>query len=126
MSPLADPLIVRFGESLPVGWRGGKTLLRQRLRRAGLSDEVAEPAQPETFTGLMQAGLCHYGLPLLADMTAGSLLVDAGYVDRAALAAAYEHARSAAAVPSLLYDTIALEVGLRSLLPPSIPRRDRG
>ncbi len=121
VSPLADPLIVRFGESLPVGWRRGKTLLRDRLRRAGLSDEVADPAQPETFAGLMQAGLRRCGLPLLAGMAADSLLVDAGYVDRAALAAAYEQARSAAVVPSLLYDVIALEVGLRSLLQHDVP-----
>ncbi|MGH8901029.1 MAG: asparagine synthase-related protein, partial [Egibacteraceae bacterium] len=116
VSPLADPLVVRFGESLPVAWRRGKTLLRKRLRRAGLAEETADPPQPETFTGLMQAGLGRYGLPLLAGLVADSLLVDAGYVNRTALATACDQARSAAVIPSLLYDTIALEVGLRSLI----------
>lgn len=116
VSPLADPLVVRFGESLPVGWRRGKTLLRDRLRRAGLAEEIVDPPQPESFAALMQAGLRRYGLPLLAAMVNDSLLVDAGYVDRAALAASCERSTSAAVIPSLLYDTIALEVGLRSLL----------
>lgn len=115
VSPLADPLVVRLGESLPVAWRRGKTLLRDRLRLAGLAEEIVDPPRPETFAALMQAGLRRYGLPLLAGMAADSLLVDAGYVDGAALAAAYKRSTSAAVIPSLLYDTIALEVGLRSL-----------
>lgn len=106
---------IRFGECLPVEWRRSKTLLRDRLRQAGLAEEIADPSRPETFTALMQAGLRRYGLPLLASMAAESLLVEAGYVDRTALAAAYERSTSTAVIPSLLYDTIALEVGLRSL-----------
>jgi asparagine synthase (glutamine-hydrolysing) len=44
-----------------------------------------------------------------------SLLVDLGYVDPVALARAREHAERAPVVPDLLCDTLALEVGLRSL-----------
>jgi hypothetical protein len=116
VSPLADPLVIRFGESLPVAWRRGKTLLRDRLRQAGLSNTVVDPPQPETFAPLMQAGLRRYGLSLLADTAADSLLADAGYVNPSALAVAFERSISALVIPSLLYDTIGLEVGLRSLL----------
>ncbi|MCX9192960.1 asparagine synthase [Carbonactinospora thermoautotrophica] len=116
VSPLADPLLVRFGESLPVQWRRRKRLLRERLRRAGFPEEVADPPRPENFTALMQAGLRRHGLPLLERMLDDSILVDAGYVDRVALAAAHQRATAAEEVPDPLYDTIALEVGLRSLL----------
>ncbi|MFF7732356.1 hypothetical protein [Streptomyces sp. NPDC007984] len=60
----------------------------------------------------MESGLRAYGLPLLDDMLHDSLLVDLGYVDPDALVRARDHA---AVVPDLLCDTLALEVGLRSL-----------
>ena len=115
VSPLAHPALVRFGEQLPLEWRIGKRLLRERLRRAGLAAETADPPQPETFTELMQLGLRRYGLPLLKDMTRESLLVDLGHLDPGALVCAYETAVSAARIPSMLCDAISLEVGLRSL-----------
>jgi asparagine synthase (glutamine-hydrolysing) len=115
VSPLAHPALVRFGEQLPLEWRIGKRVLRERLRRAGLGIEIANPPQPETFTELMQLGLRRYGLPLLKDMTRESLLVDLGYLDHGALARVYEEAASAARIPSMLCDAISLEVGLRSL-----------
>jgi hypothetical protein len=115
VSPLAHPALVRFGEQLPLEWRAGKRLMRERLRRTGLTAEVADPSQPETFSDLMQLGLRRYGLPFLKDMTSESVLVDLGYLDQGALVRAYEDARSAALVPSLLCDAISLEVGLRSL-----------
>jgi asparagine synthase (glutamine-hydrolysing) len=115
VSPLAHPTLVRFGEQLPLEWRVGKRVLRERLRRAGLAADIADPPQPETFSELMQLGLRRYGLPLLKDMTRESLLVDLGYLDHGALTRAYDDAMSAARIPSILCDAISLEVGLRSL-----------
>jgi asparagine synthase (glutamine-hydrolysing) len=63
----------------------------------------------------MEAGLRVFGFPLLEDMLRESLLVDHGYVDPEALATALDHARRAPVVPDLLCDTLALEIGLRSL-----------
>jgi asparagine synthase (glutamine-hydrolysing) len=115
LAPLADPRLVRFGEQLPLVWRAGKRLLRERLRRAGLTEEVVNPPVPEAFSGLMQAGLRRYGLPLLKNMLTSSRLVDLGYLDHAALVGAYEAAMTSAHVPSTLCDAISLEVGLASL-----------
>lgn len=114
VAPLAHPTLVRFTEQLPVEWRVGKRLLRERLRRRGLAADVIDPALPETFSALMQAGLRRYGLSLLKDMLRESLLVDLGYLDHNALARAYASAGTAAAIPSTLCDAISLEVGLRS------------
>lgn len=115
VAPLADPRLVRFGEQLPLEWRAGKRLLRERLRRVGLAEEVVNPLVPETFSDLMQVGLRRYGLPILKDMLASSRLVDLGYVDHGALARAYEAAMTSAVVPSTLCDALSLEVGLASL-----------
>ena len=115
ISPLADPVLVRFGESLPIPWRREKRLLRDRLRRVGFADDVAQPSPPESFTQLMQFGLRKHGLPIVERMLDDSILIDAGFVDHARLVAAYQHARTATELPDLLYDTIALEVGLASL-----------
>lgn len=115
VAPLADPRLVRFGEQLPLAWRASKRLLRERLRRVGLAEDVVNPPVPETFSDLMQVGLRHYGLPILKDMLRESRLVDLGYVDHAALAQAYEAAMTSAEVPSTLCDALSLEVGLASL-----------
>lgn len=115
VAPLADPRLVRFGEQLPLEWRAAKRLLRERLRRVGLAEKVVNPPIPETFSGLMQAGLRRYGLPLLKNMLTSSRLVDLGYVDHAALANAYEVAMTSTDIPSALCDAISLEVGLASL-----------
>jgi hypothetical protein len=56
-----------------------------------------------------------FGLPLLEGMLDESLLVALGYVDPDGLATALEQARCAPVVPDLLCDTLALEIGLRSL-----------
>jgi hypothetical protein len=116
LSPLVDPLLVRFAESLPTQWRRGKELLRDRLRRAGLPHDVAEPAQPENFLPLMQDGLRRFGLPYARKMLSGSLLVDTGHIDPDRFADALRRAEQAAVIPDILYDTVALEVGLRSML----------
>ncbi|MFE1770520.1 asparagine synthase [Streptomyces sp. NPDC059008] len=114
VAPLAHPRIVRFMEQLPAAYKRGKTLFRDRLRRAGLPESVAAPAEPENFLPLMEAGLRTYGLPALDRMARDSLLVDLGYVDPKALALACEHARHVPVVPDLLCDTLALEIGLRT------------
>jgi hypothetical protein len=115
VAPLAHPRIMRFMEQLPAEHRRGKSMFRERLRRAGLPESVAAPAEPENFLPLMEAGLRVYGLPELTRMVRESLLVDLGYVDPKALALACEHAERAPVVPDLLCDTLALEIGLRSL-----------
>ncbi|WHM37552.1 asparagine synthase [Streptomyces sp. BPTC-684] len=115
VAPLAHPRVVRFMEQLPHEHKRGKALFRDRLRRAGLPESVAEPAEPEHFLPLMDAGLRTYGLCALDRMLRESLLVDLGYVDHKALALAREHAEHAPVVPDLLCDTIALEIGLRAL-----------
>lgn len=115
VAPLVHPRVVRFMEQLPHEHKQGKTMFRNRLRRAGLPDSVAAPAEPENFLAVMESGLRSYGLPLLDDMLRESLLVDLGYVDPVALAQARDHAERAPVVPDLLCDTLALEIGLRSL-----------
>ncbi|WP_419996938.1 asparagine synthase-related protein [Streptomyces boninensis] len=115
VSPLVNPRIVRFMEQLPHEHKRGKAMFRQRLRRAGLPESVAAPAEPENFLMVMEAGLRMFGLPVLDDMLRESLLVDLGYVDPKALAQAKEDAMAAPVVPDLLCDVLALEVGLRTL-----------
>ncbi|WP_256342091.1 hypothetical protein [Streptomyces sp. MW-W600-10] len=116
VSPLVHPRLVRFMEQLPYGLKRGKALFRDRIRRAGLPESVAAPADPENFLGVMETGLRHFGLRTLDTMLQDSVLVDLGYVDPKALGRAREDAERAAVVPDLLCDTIALEVGLRSLM----------
>ncbi|MEU2430695.1 asparagine synthase [Streptomyces sp. NPDC007861] len=116
VSPLAHPRIVRFMEQLPHEHKRGKALFRERIRRAGLPEEVAAPAEPENFLGVLEAGLRSYGLPVLDDMLSESVLVDLGYVDPKALAQARRDADAAPVIPDLLCDVLALEVGLRSLM----------
>lgn len=115
VAPLVHPRIIRFMEQLPHEHKQGKAMFRDRLRRAGLPESVAAPTEPENFLAVMESGLRTYGLPLLDDMLRESLLVDLGYVDPVALAQAREHAERVPVVPDLLCDTLALEVGLRSL-----------
>ncbi|WP_246101474.1 asparagine synthase [Streptomyces cyaneus] len=116
VAPLVHPRLIRFMEQLPHEHKRGKKMFRDRLQRAGLPESVAAPAEPENFLAVMESGLRTYGLPLLDDMLRDSLLVDLGYVDPDALARARDHAERAPVVPDLLCDTLALEVGLRSLV----------
>ncbi|WP_351230758.1 hypothetical protein [Streptomyces sp. NPDC002133] len=103
-------------EQLPHEHKRGKALFRERIRRAGLPEWVAAPAEPENFLAVLEKGLRSYGLPVLDDMLKESILVDLGYVDGKALAQARRNADSAPVVPDLLCDVVALEVGLRSLM----------
>ncbi|SBT91794.1 asparagine synthase (glutamine-hydrolysing) [Streptomyces sp. DI166] len=116
VSPLAHPRIVRFMEQLPHEHKRGKALFRDRIRRAGVPEWVAAPAEPENFLAVLEKGLRSYGLPVLDDMLKESILVDLGYVDGKALAKARRDADAAPVVPDLLCDALALEVGLRSLM----------
>ncbi|NUK22721.1 asparagine synthase-related protein [Streptomyces lunaelactis] len=116
VSPLVHPRIVRFMEQLPHEHKRGKALFRERIRRAGLPEWVAAPAEPENFLAVMEKGLRSYGRPVLDDMLKESVLVDLGYVDGKALAQARKDADAALVVPDLLCDVLALEVGLRSLM----------
>ncbi|SMF06141.1 asparagine synthase-related protein [Streptomyces sp. Amel2xC10] len=116
VSPLAHPRIVRFMEQLPHEHKRGKALFRERIRRAGLPEGVAAPAEPENFLTVLEQGLRSYGLPVLDDMVKESVLVDLGYVDGKALVEARRDADAAPVVPDLLCDMLALEVGLRSLM----------
>lgn len=115
VTPLVHPPIVRFMEQLPVEYKRSKALFRERLRRAGLTESVASPAEGENFLAVMEAGLRTYGLPILDGMLRESLLVDLGYLDAKALARTREQAERAPVVPDLLCDMLALEVGLRTL-----------
>lgn len=123
-APLADPRLIRFAEQLPVRWRRANALFRCRLRQAGLPRSVTNPARPESFAPLMQHGLRHHGLPILRRMLDDSVLVDAGFLDHRRLTAAYHAATSASRLPSLLCDTMATELALRSLT--RNPLRTRG
>jgi asparagine synthase (glutamine-hydrolysing) len=116
VSPLAHPRIVRFMEQLPREHKRGKALFRERVRRTGLPEWVAAPAEPENFLAVMEKGLRSYGLSVLGDMLKESILVDLGYVDGKALAQARKDADAASVVPDLLCDALALEAGLRSLM----------
>ncbi|WP_208647989.1 asparagine synthase-related protein [Streptomyces tirandamycinicus] len=116
VSPLAHPRIVRFMEQLPHEYKRGKALFRERIRRAGLPEWVAAPAEPENFLAVLEKGLRSCGLPVLDSMLKESILVDLGYVDGKVLAQARRNADSAPVVPDLLCDVLALEVGLRSLV----------
>jgi Asparagine synthase len=117
VSPLVDPLMVRFGESLPWGWRHGKLVARERLRRAGLPATVTHPTVPEHFLDLMQHGLRHHGLAVAHRMLAhGSILIEAGFVDPDAFTRAVQGAGNDATVPGVLYDTIATETGISAMM----------
>lgn len=116
VSPLAHPRIVRFMEQLPHEHKRGKALFRERIRRAGLSERVAAPTEPENFLAVLEKGLRSYGLPALDGMLKESILVDLGYVGGKALAEARRDADAAPVVPDLLCDVLALEIGLRSLM----------
>lgn len=81
ISPLCTPELMRFCEWLPVDWRRNRRLQRSRLKRAGLSHEWLYPHLQENFAHVMQIGLRHYGVPLLAAMMRDSLLAELDFVD---------------------------------------------
>ncbi|WP_329072587.1 asparagine synthase C-terminal domain-containing protein [Amycolatopsis sp. NBC_01480] len=119
VTPFTHPRLVRFAEQLPLEMRRGKKLYRDFLTRAGLPRSVTHPERTENFRDLMQHGLRHHGLPLANRLLGdGMLLTDHGFIDPDALQRTVRDAHQSDTVPSVLCDTLALEVGLRSLLTP--------
>lgn len=115
IAPFASPELSRFGRSLPVEWRNGKHLLRQRLSRAGLTRAVTHPARPESFAATMQAALRRHAPALLADMLDRSVLIAHGLVRRTAIETLHRRAHDGHALPPLIYDMLALDIGIRSM-----------
>ncbi|WP_244409924.1 hypothetical protein [Streptomyces albofaciens] len=63
-------------------WRVLKQLQRRRLVALGLSEDVTQPAQRESFAEVVQHALTTHGRPLLVRMLyEGSALFDDGLVD---------------------------------------------
>jgi hypothetical protein len=115
IAPFASPALSRFGRSLPVEWRTGKELLRQRLARAGLPRTVTHPQQAESFAATMHAALRRHAPALLGAMLDHSVLIEHGFVRRSTVQTLHRHAHDGRALPVLLYDMLALDIGLRSL-----------
>lgn len=89
LHPFADPQMVQLGEWLPLHWRQLKQLQRRQLAALGLSDDVTQPAERESFAEVVQHALTTHGRPLLARMLHdGSPLLDSGLLDPDGLAAA--------------------------------------
>lgn len=108
--------MLRLGESLPVPLRSNKHLFRQRLARAGFSATVTHPERAESFGPIMELALAQHAPRLVAGMLRESILIDLGYVNPYGLADTLELAeRGRRALPPLLYDTLAVELGLRSM-----------
>lgn len=115
ISPLATPLVLRLGESLPLAWRRGKRLMRLRLQQAGYSREVVHPPLRENFAATCEAAMLQHGLPLLALWLPSSLLARQGLVDAAVLSAECTVVAATGRGASDLYRSLALETALQSL-----------
>ncbi|MFI5560746.1 asparagine synthase-related protein [Amycolatopsis japonica] len=116
VAPFTHPSLVRFAEQLPLELRRHKKLYRDYLSLADLPPLVTHPQRTEHFRDLMQHGLRHHGLRLAERLLAdGMILADQGFVDPDALRRTVQRAYQSATVPSVLCDTLVLEVGLRSL-----------
>jgi asparagine synthase (glutamine-hydrolysing) len=115
VAPFTASELSRFGRSLPVEWRTGKELLRQRLARTGLPTTVTHPQRPESFAATMNRALRRHAPALLADMLERSLLIDRGFVRRTAVEHLHRRARDGGMMPPLVYDMLALDIGIRSM-----------
>jgi hypothetical protein len=112
VSPLAHPAVRRLVQSLPWKSRRNKQIFRDRLRQAGASSDVTDPAVPENFSAMMRRGLRENGTRIAESMTEHSVLERLGLID--AMAWRDVVRGLPARTPELLYDTLALEVGLRA------------
>jgi hypothetical protein len=112
VSPLAHPAARRCVQSLPWQSRRNKQILRDRLQRAGASSDVTDPTVPENFSAMMRRGLKENGTRIAESMTEHSVLERLGLIDATAWRDVVR--RLPARTPELLYDTLALEVGLRA------------
>jgi asparagine synthase (glutamine-hydrolysing) len=81
LHPFTDPPMIRLGEELPLHWREFKALQRRQLASLGLSEDVTNPVERESFVWLVQHALITYGLPLLRQLLDhGSPLIEAGLI----------------------------------------------
>lgn len=121
--PFADPRMITFGEWLPLEWRYGKRLHRERLLRRGLSPRIAHPPVPEVFTGIMHQGLRDHGARLGRQLAQGGHLTGSGYVDGAKLAQACDRISEGTFAQRDLevYDVLALELAIGTLTGDSFP-----
>jgi asparagine synthetase B (glutamine-hydrolysing) len=115
VAPFTAPELSRFGRSLPVEWRTRKELLRQRLARIGLPTTVSHPRRPESFAATMTLALRHHAPALLADMLERSVLIAQGFVCRGAVHHLYRRALDGHSPAPLVYDMLALDIGIRSM-----------
>ncbi len=116
VAPLADATLLRLCESLPVFWRSKKTLIRSHLQVQGLPAHVTHPRTVESFRSTMDLAMRQNGRVMLEQMLDDSQLVDQGYVDRRSLARVHATVSAGARIPHLLYDTLAVERSLQSLI----------
>ncbi|MFY1652833.1 hypothetical protein ACN27J_18320 [Solwaraspora sp. WMMB762] len=118
VEPLASPAAIRFGEWLPPEWRRRKRIFRDRLNRAGASNEVVNPRLSENLGGLMNLGVYRNCLPLLSRFLRTDLLLgQLGVVNVDRLRLAMEQASRSGEhqVDYRLYPVVATEVRLRHL-----------
>ncbi|WP_245192914.1 asparagine synthase-related protein [Amycolatopsis alba] len=116
VAPFTHRPLIRFAEQLPIELRLGKKLYRDFLTQAGMPPLVTHPRRTEHFRDLMQHGLRHNGLRLAERLLAdGMILAEQGFIDPDALRRTVRRAHQSATVPSVLCDTLVLEIGLRSL-----------
>lgn len=118
VSPLCDPDLIRFGESLPYEWRRDKRLHRERLKVHGFSDEWLAPPLPETFSHIMEQGLQQHAGPLLQSMARASILADYGYLDTRKLSNGRHNAIRDRLQAAFLHAAIHLELSLRAVIEP--------
>ncbi|WP_329173322.1 hypothetical protein [Streptomyces sp. NBC_01477] len=80
VSPMCDPEVIRFCESLPRPWRENKTVQRLRLARLGLPLETYSEPRDDPREALSTA-IRVYVVPYLRRLLrSGGILIDSGYV----------------------------------------------
>lgn len=124
VEPLASPEAVRFGEWLPPEWRRRKRIFRDRLKRAGASDDLVNPRLSENLGAVMNRGVYRHCLPLLVRLLRSDLLLgQLGIVDVDRMRHAVEQASLGREdqVDYRLYPVAATEVRLRHLAGMEIP-----
>jgi len=118
VSPLCAPEMVRFCEWLPVEWRRGRRLHRQRLTDAGIPSGWVEPALRENFAPVMAQAMTEHGRRLADALLPDSLLVQLGLVEPAAVAG---RSGTEARAGVDCYEFLNVELGLRRLLRLAVP-----
>lgn len=116
LSPLCSPRLIELCEQLPLGWRHGKRLCRERLRRLGFSDDVINPPLRENFRHVMEYGLAEFGMPLLMKLLEDSILVDHGYVDADELRATHDRIVEGGGMETSIFAFLRTELGVRSMV----------